>query len=200
MALMKCPECNNNVSDMANACPHCGYGIKDYVKTLKDIILCPKCGSSGDCHSSGVCCICDTKAVNTHKKYSTKDSWELIIKKKNDAFEELKTIGLYDPKYREIQQMVFRGTYTSSPTKEESELSDRYNAKLVEMRERDGYYDKKPEPRPTPEKIIIKCPNCGSTNTKRVTATSRMAGVLTLGLASSSIGKQYMCKRCKYKW
>ena len=25
MALIKCPECGNDVSDQANACPHCGY-------------------------------------------------------------------------------------------------------------------------------------------------------------------------------
>jgi uncharacterized membrane protein YvbJ len=29
MALMNCPECNNQVSDQAKACPHCGYEIND---------------------------------------------------------------------------------------------------------------------------------------------------------------------------
>ena len=28
MALIKCPECNKEVSDCAEACPHCGYPIK----------------------------------------------------------------------------------------------------------------------------------------------------------------------------
>lgn len=27
MALVKCPECNNEISDKAIACPHCGYPI-----------------------------------------------------------------------------------------------------------------------------------------------------------------------------
>jgi DNA-directed RNA polymerase subunit RPC12/RpoP len=27
MALIKCPECNQTVSNQAVACPHCGYGI-----------------------------------------------------------------------------------------------------------------------------------------------------------------------------
>ncbi len=31
MALIKCPECNKDVSDSAEACPNCGYGIKLYV-------------------------------------------------------------------------------------------------------------------------------------------------------------------------
>ena len=29
MALIKCPECNNDISDKAKQCIHCGYSIKD---------------------------------------------------------------------------------------------------------------------------------------------------------------------------
>ena len=32
MALIKCPECEGQVSDKAYACPHCGYPIKDMIK------------------------------------------------------------------------------------------------------------------------------------------------------------------------
>ena len=32
MALVKCPECDKNISDKAEACPHCGY-----VKTYKGV-------------------------------------------------------------------------------------------------------------------------------------------------------------------
>lgn len=28
MALVNCPECSENVSEKANACPHCGYPMK----------------------------------------------------------------------------------------------------------------------------------------------------------------------------
>jgi hypothetical protein len=28
MALIKCPECSNDVSDTALSCPKCGYGLK----------------------------------------------------------------------------------------------------------------------------------------------------------------------------
>ncbi|MBQ0022159.1 MAG: zinc ribbon domain-containing protein [Prevotellaceae bacterium] len=33
MAIIKCPECNREVSDMANACPHCGFPIQQYLKS-----------------------------------------------------------------------------------------------------------------------------------------------------------------------
>ena len=32
MALIICPECNNNVSDMAYCCPHCGFPVNDKKK------------------------------------------------------------------------------------------------------------------------------------------------------------------------
>ena len=35
MALIKCPECGReNVSDTAEACPNCGYGIKKHFEKL----------------------------------------------------------------------------------------------------------------------------------------------------------------------
>ena len=45
-----------------------------------------------------------------------------------------------------------------------------------------------------------KCPNCGGTNTKRISTVNRAASVATWGLASSKIGKQYECQSCRHKW
>ena len=33
MALIMCPECNNQISDKAKVCIHCGFPLEDYVKT-----------------------------------------------------------------------------------------------------------------------------------------------------------------------
>lgn len=46
----------------------------------------------------------------------------------------------------------------------------------------------------------LKCPVCGSTNVKRISDLNRTVSVATLGLASSKIGKQYECGKCKHKW
>ena len=40
MALIKCPECGREkVSDSAEVCPDCGYGIKEHFKKLKEVIF-----------------------------------------------------------------------------------------------------------------------------------------------------------------
>lgn len=36
MALIKCPECGReNVSDSAEACPNCGYGVRAHFEKIK---------------------------------------------------------------------------------------------------------------------------------------------------------------------
>ena len=47
---------------------------------------------------------------------------------------------------------------------------------------------------------IPKCPTCGSTNIKRITTANRAVSVLTLGILSGKIGKNYECLNCKAKW
>lgn len=44
------------------------------------------------------------------------------------------------------------------------------------------------------------CPNCGSTNTVKISTANRMVSIAAVGVASSKIGKQYECKKCKHKW
>lgn len=38
MALINCPECNKEVSDKAEACPNCGFGVAKYIERQKKIL------------------------------------------------------------------------------------------------------------------------------------------------------------------
>ncbi len=42
MALIKCPECGKEVSDKAESCPNCGFGVADYVKENKKEVDCKR--------------------------------------------------------------------------------------------------------------------------------------------------------------
>ena len=48
--------------------------------------------------------------------------------------------------------------------------------------------------------IKPKCPTCGSTNIKKISATKRWVGTGLFGLASSDLGKTMQCDECGYKW
>ena len=61
-------------------------------------------------------------------------------------------------------------------------------------------YTKASTPTPQPAQNVPHCPNCNSTNIKRITTGSRMLSGLTFGILSSNIGKTYQCNKCKYKW
>lgn len=45
-----------------------------------------------------------------------------------------------------------------------------------------------------------KCPTCGSTNIKKISATSKVIGAATLGLFSNTARSQFECHNCGYKW
>lgn len=47
---------------------------------------------------------------------------------------------------------------------------------------------------------VFRCPVCGSNQIWKIGTADRMAGVFVAGIASSSIGKQYQCKKCGHKW
>lgn len=52
----------------------------------------------------------------------------------------------------------------------------------------------------SPTSNTPKCPTCGSTKIKKISATKRWVGVGMFGLASSDMGKTMQCDDCGYKW
>lgn len=45
-----------------------------------------------------------------------------------------------------------------------------------------------------------KCPTCGSTNAKKISAMSKVAGASMFGLFSKTARSQFECNNCGYKW
>lgn len=45
-------------------------------------------------------------------------------------------------------------------------------------------------------KPTVTCPYCQSTNTKKISGTSRFVSTGLFGLASSKVGKQWHCNKC----
>lgn len=49
MSLIRCPECNKEISDKAKMCPHCGYELPKH-KIMHQGIYCPGCLESTVVH------------------------------------------------------------------------------------------------------------------------------------------------------
>lgn len=45
-----------------------------------------------------------------------------------------------------------------------------------------------------------KCPTCGSTNIKKISTVSKVAGASMFGLFSKTARSQFKCGNCGYKW
>lgn len=191
--LIKCPECDHDVSDKAKSCPNCGIDIQECIKRRIFVEICPKCGST-TWHGGGICEVCNTKIINTEFYFFT-TNLEKAQAARDAAFDKYcQNNPDFSIELNEKFKSLERRAYSSNYTEEDDRLWQEFKLETS----KNPIQRKKEQSKPkTP---IIKCPICGSTNTKRITATSRVTGVLTLGLASGKIGKQYKCKSCKHMW
>ena len=65
MALINCPECNKEVSDKAEMCPHCGYKLPKQNPIFQGV-YCPKClGSSIRVEDDEYCSFCHIKVIDS---------------------------------------------------------------------------------------------------------------------------------------
>lgn len=205
MALIKCPECGKeNVSDSAEMCPDCGYGIKAHfaeIERKKEL-----------------------EKIETERR-QRREEQERIQKEKQQA--ELNTIKM--PSKPNLGQclLIFGIVFVPLmllglllPYKlgfwffgvfwlivSFSMYND--NVKDYERAQRDfEKYQREELSKKKMQKEMEryrqanapKCPHCGSTNIGKISTTSRAVSVAAVGLASGKIGKQYKCSSCGHMW
>lgn len=59
---------------------------------------------------------------------------------------------------------------------------------------------KRENPTTQPTKNVPHCQTCGSTDIKKISATSKVVGAGLFGLFSKTARSQFECKDCGYKW
>lgn len=219
MSLVTCPECGKkNVSDTAEACPECGYAVKMYYQKIREEEAKREQARKEEERRR--------EEEQEKQKEEAQKQQEIIIKLEKQLEGGMKEIIFFAAitfflggltvwcltfSYWNIPSMLFTlvfGTILYSSVskrfqiKTDIELTkislDSYQRAVNKrkeiskaMMERDQKKWKAQHP---------KCPNCGSFNTKRITATNRAISTVTFGIASSVIGKQYRCNKCKHLW
>ncbi len=53
---------------------------------------------------------------------------------------------------------------------------------------------------PSVSSCVPKCPTCGSTKIKRISASSKVGNAMLFGLFGNKRKKQFHCDDCKYEW
>ena len=154
MALINCPECDNEISDKAEFCPKCGYKLPKQ-KPVFQGVYCPKCLDSSMKleGKDNICTFCNIKEIDS-------------------------IIGTI--------QEVYHYTDNHPELKESPEFSiEAYNKRINYVPIEYG------------SSHAIKCPYCKSTNTKKISATSKAGSVALFGIfAMGKVSKQWHCNDC----
>lgn len=168
MALIKCVECGNKISDSAEACPNCGFPMREYISY-----------------------------VNNEKKQIKERQIQLENerKKEQQRIEEEQRIA--NTKCHECGQVIgnvevcpYCG-FSMADYKKEQEQAERRRVNLQHVNQNSistSTYK---------SSNGVACPYCGSTNVRKISISSRAASTLAFGIMSKKIGKQWHCNNCK---
>lgn len=177
MALIKCPECGNQISDKASACIHCGFPLQQ-----------PK----------------PQKIIWNNIDVTDLENFYIGLSKQNkksliyvcEYFEDDSKPGA-DPTRRNLEYPGQQEKYkvANKFVKEFSRKNNmnRHDAgKFILDYLRDKNYA--PTPQPSVSTNQVRCPKCGSTS-----ITTEEQGYGLFGWIGAS-QKKNLCQKCGYKW
>lgn len=196
MALIKCPECNKEVSDKAEICVHCGYPISKWIKE-----------ENSDSSQSNE----DIKDDNPNNIYLYREKeynlTELVDYIKENTYPDVEINSQTWAEARHILR-----TYISIGKEEDLLISYIHKYRMLgTTKDRKKYYEyKKAHVSHTqfnyvpaysnknnmynPSQNVVRCPRCGSTS-----VTTEEKGYGLFGWIGAS-QKKNLCQKCGHKW
>ena len=182
MAIINCNECGEKISDRATVCPHCGCPL---TYSSEGEIYFHWYGRPGD---------------SIHKTIIHLDGKEASILKCGDYFKCKISDGIHIVELFQGKHLLLSDRVEISSTnrnvvfsfKETPGFSHAKLKRIVDQNLHENVQDK--------FNNIPRCPTCGSKEIKKISTPRKAISINMIGLASSSIGKTFMCKNCGYKW
>lgn len=223
MALIKCPECGKEISDKAEICPNCGFGIRKHLEQQRQI---------------------QAKKIETNRREKAKQQ---LVNEENIAIQQMANRRI-TPKIKPFLSgaliagllcllmgimciilaitaegyafaifigifMVLAGIVYSGmgieKLREKRKLYDQYKNDIEKYKQEVIRYEISEEKHneairqygKDSKKIKgIVCPTCGSSNVQKIGTLERTTSVVGMGIASKKINKTFKCNKCGYTW
>lgn len=174
MPLIKCPMCEKDISPNAISCPNCGEPMKNKLDskiTFNEEDIC-----------NFILINSGKDTIRVIKQVRDTTGWSLYDSKK--SVENAPSIIYEKIKYAEA--LSYKSAYEELGAKVEIVSADKGIIDYVNT---------------TNIGFIIKCPNCNSTNTKKISGASKVGSAVMFGVfAMGKLTKTYQCNKCGYKW
>lgn len=202
MALVNCPECGKqNISDMALACPQCGFAIREHTEvgqreqnkvsrfeaTKQQVAIEYIKSEISSCNKV----ICSAVLLGVVS---------FILALFNDGVNSV-VIPCFIV-FWSMAASIFALSIISKKRHDDLALivSDfqEFERQIQKRNRANTKYQL--AVKAVMNSVPHKCPECGSTNTTRISENNRAFSVAVFGLASSKVGKQYQCNNCSHKW
>ena len=145
--------------------------------------ICPKC--------RGLYFDQDQQCDNCKIELLDKDDFNTTLGEYYQMNHSQRVANRYNPQYEIVCKYQFPEIYEYNEQKSQQEykaLQRKAQQKMIEKEQIEKQQN-------TP-----KCPTCGSTNVRPISATKKATGFVLAGVFSSNFGKSYECENCNYKW
>ena len=212
MALVKCPECGReNVSDSAEMCPDCGYGIKKHYEDIKkkqeeeerNKLLEEEYKKQEEARQAYLEARAQSVDIPSHRPIMTAQQVGGVV---------VIVFGILMLICRAwLLAIVLIGIGAIMICCEMDSLHSRQKIYDDNIHDPDAYRKEMVKQQDFEEAVMrlarnmktntnsygIKCPYCQSANVKKISTTSRAISVGLAGVASGKIGKQWHCINCE---
>lgn len=167
MALIKCPECNKEISDKSKCCIHCGFPLNEISNDKnKNGLFNLALTSSGNEPVKTIKIIRETTGFGLAEAKNVVDNAPCVFLK-NLSYEKCKEIQSKFSVCGAIIEIV-DDNYNVSDLKKDISIQSQ-----------------------------VRCPYCNSTNVKKISSTKKAMSIIGFGILSNKIGKQWHCNNCK---
>lgn len=173
MALIKCPMCGKNISPNAESCPGCGEPVKGQIKENSS--------ENGDLYNvilldGGIKHINVIQQIRIITGSSLREAY--------DSFNNVPSIIIKNIDYpRAVDyKIMFEDLGAKINIASANEKNKSYiNGQSLET--------------------LIRCKNCGSCNTRKISIANKAGSAMLFGIFSAGkLAKTYQCNKCGYRW